>query len=140
MQSPTKDGVALTFMATFSLEAILSQVVLTKRPTKQTTILLLPMSVLYFIPVGCQFRKMCHEINVSYEPIDTIPILLACICLALNITIEILYDQWRIDENVIIHLMYQPENTMEITFVETFKGTIYTLPIWISRQITHLKC
>lgn len=95
-----KGWVALTFLwLHFLWRAILSQVVLTKHGTKQTTILLPILSLLYYVPVGCQFRRMCHEIDVSYEPIDTIPFILACICFGLNITIEILYDNWRIDEN-----------------------------------------
>tara|TARA_Y100001936_G_C15970387_1_gene610789 strand:+ start:104 stop:907 length:804 start_codon:yes stop_codon:yes gene_type:complete len=94
-----KGWVALTFLVLhFIWRGIMSQVVLTKHGTKQTSILLPVVGLLFFVPVGMNFRKMCHEIDEDYEAIDTIPIVLSFICLVLNAIVEILYDQWRSDE------------------------------------------
>lgn len=100
MDLPTtnKGWVALTFLVIhFIWRGIISQIAFPKYGTKQTSILVPVVGLLYFVPVGLNFRRMCHEIDEDYEAIDSIPIVLAFVCLILNIVIEILYQSWRED-------------------------------------------
>ncbi len=91
-----KGWAALTFLwIHFLWRGILSQIIFTKHGKKQTTLILPLLGLLYFIPIGMNFRKMCYEIDEDYEAVDTIPLGLAFVCLILNIVIEMLYDSWR---------------------------------------------
>jgi len=93
-----KGWVALCFLVChFIWRGIISQVAFAKHGTKQTSILLPIVGLLYFIPVGLNFRRMCHEIVEDYEAIDSIPLVLSIVCLILNIIVEFLYQSWRKD-------------------------------------------
>lgn len=91
-----KGWTALTFLwVHFLWRGIISQVIFERRGSKRTSILLPLIGLLYYIPVGMNFRRMCYEIDEEIEAIDFLPLLISMLCLLVSAAIEIMYAVWR---------------------------------------------
>lgn len=125
-----KGWTALTFLwVHFAWRGIISQVVLTKHGSKQTSILLPLFGIAYFIPAGMNFRHMCAEITEVYEFKDTIFLVGASVCLIANAFVEIMYNQWRLNtENCYQLNEYQGAYVKKEEIGERF-GLLYRLGI-----------
>lgn len=66
--------------------------------TKQTSILLPLLSVIYLSLVGMNFRRMCSLIDDEFQDFDLIFVCGASFCFLANAFVDIQYNRWRKSE------------------------------------------